>query len=273
MPGERAADAVIVAAGSSRRMGGLDKLLAPVAGRPLIAWTVDAIAAASSVGRIVVVTSPDRVGEWQQAPWLRAVERVVAVIAGGPTRQVSVANGVRRLAELDPDGGDRPVLVHDGARPLASPALVDAVVAAVEAHGAALPVLPVAETLKRVEDGRVVETVDRATLAAAQTPQGARRELLLRAWDTFPPDGEREFTDEAALLEACRIPVHAIPGDPTNLKVTLPDDLRRVELALGTGAPRIGFGHDSHPFGPGAPLRLGGVTVDGVPALAGPLRR
>ena len=100
-----------------------------------------------------------------------------------------MANGVRRLAELDPDGGARPVLVHDGARPLASPALVDAVVAAVEAHGAALPVLPVAETLKRVEDGRVVETVDRATLAAAQTPQGARRELLLRRVGRVPARG------------------------------------------------------------------------------------
>ena len=250
-------------------MAGVDKLLAPVGGRPLIAWTIDAIAAASSVARIVVVTTPERVGEWQGAPWLRDVEAVVDVIAGGPTRQVSVANGVRRLDGLDPDGGERPVLVHDGARPLASPALVDAVAAAVEAYGAALPVLPVAETLKRVEDGRVVETVDRATLAAAQTPQGARRAMLLRAWELFPPEGAREFTDEAALLEACRIPVHAIPGDPTNLKVTLPDDLSRVELALGPVAPRIGFGHDSHPFGPGAPLRLGGVTVDGVPALAG----
>ena len=269
MPGARTADAVIVAAGSSRRMAGLDKLLVQVAGRPLIAWTVSAIAAASSVARIVVVASPDRVGEWQEAPWIRCPGADVDVVAGGPTRQVSVANGVRRLAEVDPDGGDRTVLVHDGARPLASPALVDAVAAAVAAHGAALPVLPVAETLKRIEDGRVIETVDRATLGAAQTPQGARRALLLRAWERFPPEGEREFTDEAALLEACRIPVHAIPGDPANLKVTLPDDLRRVELALGPGAPRIGFGHDSHPFGPGAPLRLGGVTVDGVPALAG----
>jgi 2-C-methyl-D-erythritol 4-phosphate cytidylyltransferase/2-C-methyl-D-erythritol 2,4-cyclodiphosphate synthase len=269
VPGERAADAVIVAAGASRRMAGVDKLLAPIAGRPLIAWTVEAIAAAPSVGRIVVVTTSERVGEWHDAPWLRDVDAVIDVVAGGPTRQVSVANGVRRLAGLDPEGGDRTVLVHDGARPLASRALVDAVAAAVEAHGAALPVLPVAETLKRVEDGRVIETVDRATLAAAQTPQGARRELLFRAWDRFPADGRPEFTDEAALLEACRIPVHAIPGDPANLKVTLPDDLRRVELALGSGAPRIGFGHDSHPFGPGAPLRLGGVTVDGVPALAG----
>jgi 2-C-methyl-D-erythritol 4-phosphate cytidylyltransferase / 2-C-methyl-D-erythritol 2,4-cyclodiphosphate synthase len=260
---------VIVAAGSSRRMAGMDKLLAPIAGRPLIAWTVGAVAAARSVGRIVVVAAPERVAEWQEATWVRDLDAVVDVVAGGPSRQVSVANGVRRLTELDPDGGDRTVLVHDGARPLASPALVDAVTAAVETHGAALPVLPVVETLKRVEDGRVIETVDRATLGAAQTPQGARRSLLLRAWEAFPPDGEREFTDEASLLEACRIPVHAIPGDPANFKVTLPDDLHRVELALGPGAPRIGFGHDSHPFGPGAPLRLGGVTVDGVPALAG----
>ena len=269
MPGERAADAVIVAAGSSRRMGGVDKLLAPIAGRPLIAWTVAAIAAAPSVDRIVLVTAPERVGEWRDARWLRAVDGVVAVVAGGPTRQVSVANGVRHLAALSPDDSDRPVLVHDGARPLATAALVDAVVAAVQVHGAALPVLPVAETLKRVDHGRVVETVDRASLATAQTPQGARRSVLLRAWETFPPEGDREFTDEAALLEACKITVHAIPGDPANRKVTLPDDLRHVELALGPAAPRVGFGHDSHPFGPGAPLRLGGVTVDGVPALAG----
>jgi 2-C-methyl-D-erythritol 4-phosphate cytidylyltransferase / 2-C-methyl-D-erythritol 2,4-cyclodiphosphate synthase len=250
-------------------MAGPDKLLSAVAGRPLIAWTVGAIAAAPSVSRIVVVAAPERVAAWREAPWARDLDAVVDVVAGGPTRQVSVANGVRHLAELDPDGGDRTVLVHDGARPLVSPALVESVAAAVEAHGAALPVLPVSETIKRVEDGRVIETVDRTTLGAAQTPQGARRSLLLHAWEMFPPDGAREFTDEAALLEACRIPVHAIPGDPANLKVTLPDDLRRVELALGSGVPRIGFGHDSHPFGPGAPLRLGGVTVDGMPALAG----
>ena len=138
------------------------------------------------------------------------------------------------------------------------------------AHGAAIPVLPVAETLKRVDGGRIVETVDRAGLAAAQTPQGARRRLLLDAWNRFPPDRPPDFTDEAALLEACTISVHAIPGEPANLKVTLPDDLSRVERALAApGAPRVGFGHDSHPFGPGSPLRLGGVSIPGAPALAG----
>ncbi len=262
-----AADAVVVAAGSSRRMGGLDKLLTPVAGRPLIAWTLGALAVAPSIGRIVVVTSPERVGEWRIAPWLPA--RVDAVVAGGTTRQASVANGVRHLDSVDPAGRTRPVLVHDGARPLVSTALIEAVVAAVVVHGAAIPVLPMTETLKRVGEGLVIETVERASLAAAQTPQGARRGLLLDAWATYPPDGAREFTDEAALLEACKITVHAIPGDPANLKVTLPDDLHRVEGALAPGAVRIGFGHDSHPFGPGAPLRLGGVEIPGAPALSG----
>jgi len=263
---EGRADAVIVAAGWSRRMAGVDKLLAPIAGRPLIAWTVGAVSAATSVRRVVVVTTPERVREWQGAAWLAGVD---AVVAGGATRQASVANGVRHLAATDPTGHARAVLVHDGARPLVSVALIDAVADAVQVHGAALPVLPVAETLKRVDDGHVVETVDRRGLAAAQTPQGVRRDLLLGAWDTFPPDGEREFTDEAALLEACRIPVHAITGDPANLKVTLPDDLRRVEQALSPAVTRVGFGHDSHPFGPASPLRLGGATVDGAPALWG----
>ena len=85
----------------------------------------------------------------------------------------------------------------------------------------------------------------------------------------FRRTGEREFTDEAALLEACTISVHAIPGEPTNIKVTLPDDLVAVERRLEADGPRVGFGHDSHPFGPGSPLRLGGIEIPGAPALAG----
>jgi 2-C-methyl-D-erythritol 4-phosphate cytidylyltransferase/2-C-methyl-D-erythritol 2,4-cyclodiphosphate synthase len=266
-PGRPIADAVVVAAGASRRMGGVDKVLAPVGGRPLLAWSIDAVAASPHVDRIVVVTAPERVAELRDADWLPG--RVTAVVAGGDIRAVSVANGVRELARLDPAGGERPVLVHDGARPLASPALVSAVAEATAANGAAIPLLAVAETVKRVGDGRVLETVDRSALALAQTPQGARRRLLLDAWTRFPPDGERQFTDEAALLEACTIPVHAIPGEPANLKVTLPDDLRRVQAALAPVPVRVGFGHDSHPFGPELGLRLGGVEVGAAPRLAG----
>ena len=93
--------------------------------------------------------------------------------------------------------------------------------------------------------------------------------MLLDAWMVFPPDDLPQFTDEASLLEACRIPVHAIPGEPANLKVTMPDDLRRVEQALAPAAVRVGFGHDSHPFGPETGLLLGGIEIPGAPRLVG----
>jgi len=111
--------------------------------------------------------------------------------------------------------------------------------------------------------------VDRTVLGAAQTPQGVRRRLLRDAFDRFPPGGPETWTDEAALLEACRIPVHALPGEPSNLKVTLPADLATAEAALvgarASGEPsvRTGSGFDSHPFGPGTPLALGGIEVPG----------
>jgi 2-C-methyl-D-erythritol 4-phosphate cytidylyltransferase/2-C-methyl-D-erythritol 2,4-cyclodiphosphate synthase len=248
-------------------MGGLDKVLAPVGGRPLLAWSIEAIAASPHIDRLVVVTAPERVDDIAGSGWLP--DCVSAVVAGGASRPESVANGVRELTRLDPDGDRRPVLVHDGARPLVSPGLVSAVAEATARTGAAIPVLSVTETIKRVGEGLVLETVDRSELAAAQTPQGARRDLLLEAWSRFPPGGARQFTDEAALLEACTIPVHAIPGEPANLKVTLPDDLRRVQAALAPAPVRIGFGNDSHPFGPSDGLRLGGVEIMGAPRLAG----
>ncbi len=265
-------DVVVVAAGASTRMAGVDKVRAPVGGRPLLAWTIAALEAAPSVRRIVVVAAPDRVAELTAAAWLS--RRVHAVVRGGVRRQDSVAAGVAALGDGAPDDV---ILVHDGARPLVSSALVERVAMAAAAHGAAIPVVPVAETLKRIENGVVAGTVDRAQLAAAQTPQGIRRDVLARAWAQQPPDGAATWTDEASMLEACRIPVHAVPGESTNLKVTLPDDLERVAAALvargDVAAPapavRVGFGDDGHPFGPGAPLRLGGLLIEGAPALHG----
>ena len=266
------ADAIVVAAGASSRMGGIDKLAAMVHDRPLLAWSLDAIAAAPAVERIVVVVAPQRLQEVAAAAWLPA--KVVRAVAGGARRQESVAAGLAALDELDGAGQtvqtDRVVLVHDGARPLVSPALVGRIVAAAAMHGAAIPVLPVAETLKRVGGDLVLGTVDREGLATAQTPQAARRSLLRKALAERPADGPETWTDEAALLEACNIAVHAIPGEPSNLKVTLPEDMGRVETALrGAGRPRIGFGQDRHPFGPGEPLVLAGVVIPGAPRLLG----
>ena len=268
------ADAIVVAAGTSARMAGVDKLAAPIGGRPLLAWTLEAIAAAPVVDRLIVVTAPERVDALRDAAWLPS--SVASVVAGGDRRQASVAAGFAELDRLDAESGgarsdDRVVLVHDGARPLVTPALVAAVAEAAAAHGAAIPVLRIGETVKRIEDGRVTATIDRTPLATAQTPQGVRRSLLRAAFERFGADAGATFTDEAALLEACSIPVHVIDGDPGNVKVTLPADLARADAALGAAndTTRTGIGHDSHPFGPGAPLVLGGVTVEGAPRLYG----
>ena len=265
-PGVRA-DAIVVAAGRSTRMGGSDKLAATIDGRPLLAWTLASLTAAPEVERIVVVTATERLAEVAAAGWLPA--KVVDVVAGGERRQESVHAG---FAAFDRHGTDETgvVLVHDAARPLVEPALVAAVADATDRHGAAIPIVAVAETLKRIDGGLVGATVDRAGLGAAQTPQGARRDLLREAYRRFPPDGPTTFTDEAALLEACGIAVHVVEGDPGNVKVTLPGDLRRVTAALtGPRMVRTGIGHDSHPFGPEMGLRLGGVEIGGAPRLAG----
>jgi 2-C-methyl-D-erythritol 4-phosphate cytidylyltransferase/2-C-methyl-D-erythritol 2,4-cyclodiphosphate synthase len=196
------------------------------------------------------------------------------------------------------------ILVHDAARPLVSPELVRAVARAAAAHGAAIPVLPVTETLKRLDGDTIGDTVDRSDVVAAQTPQGVRRGLLERAYAKYPPDGPETWTDEASLLEACRIAVHAVSGEASNLKVTVPHDLDRARAMLDGGlvpgrpasaaraapatagtpaaegvpsttraglpaAGRIGFGTDRHPFGPGEPLALGGLRIEGAPKLAG----
>jgi len=261
------ADAIVVAAGRSSRMGGSDKLAAEIDGRPLLAWTLVALAAAPEVERIVVVTSGARRTEVAGADWLPA--NVIDVVAGGRRRQESVYAGFVRL---DRDGPDETgvVLVHDAARPLVEAALVAAVADATARYGAAIPIVPVAETLKRIDDGLVGATIDRTGLGAAQTPQGVRRDLLREAYRRFPPDGPDTFTDEASLLEACSIAVHVVPGDPGNLKVTLPGDLRRAAVALTRPrAIRTGIGHDSHPFGPEIGLLLGGFEITGAPRLAG----
>lgn len=250
-------------------MGGIDKLVAPIGGRPLLAWTLGGLAAATVVERIVVVTAADRVEAVRTASWLPS--KVAAVVAGGSRRQVSVAAGVAALRGLSGDApADRVVLVHDGARPAIRPALVAAVVTAAGRYGAAVPVVAVVETVKRVEGGRITGTVEREGLATAQTPQGVRRATLEEAYARFPPDGPDTFTDEAALLEACSIPVHVVDGDPANRKVTTRADLQAVGAALSAGTfAAMGIGHDSHPFGPGEPLRLGGIEIAGAPRLHG----
>ena len=187
-PADVLADVIVVAAGASRRMDGIDKMLVPIGGRPMLAWTLEALAASPVVERMVVVASAGNIAEISGAPWLP--ERVTRVVVGGDRRQASVAAGVDALGKGRGEGdatADRVILVHDGARPLVTAALIESVARAVELHGAAIPVMPVAETVKRVADEMVAETVDRSDLVTAQTPQGVRAGLLADAYERYPP--------------------------------------------------------------------------------------
>jgi 2-C-methyl-D-erythritol 4-phosphate cytidylyltransferase/2-C-methyl-D-erythritol 2,4-cyclodiphosphate synthase len=263
------ADAVVVAAGRSERMGGRDKLAAELSGRPVLAWSLAAIAASPLVERIALVRSAEQAARPREA-WLPA--KVVAVVAGGKRRQESVAAGIQALeaGAGTSAAGRRVLLVHDGARPLVSQRLVEAVARAAAEHGAAIPVLSVGASLKRVEGDTVTATIDREGAATAQTPQGIRWDVLRDALSRVSATTARELTDEAALLEAAGIAVHAVPGEAANLKITRAEDLAMAEARLGgVGGTRTGFGSDGHPFGPGDGLRLGGVEIAGAPRLHG----
>ena len=226
------ADVIVVGAGRSTRMGGTDKLAAEIGGRPLLAWTLAALdAAPESPGSWSSLAPSDGPRSRPPAGCRRASSRSSRAASAARSRSTP---GSRRLDRHEPDPTGV-VLVHDAARPLVEPALIAAVAAATARHGAAIPVVPVAETLKRIDGERVGATVDRTGLGAAQTPQGVRRDLLREAWRRYPPDGPSTFTDEAALLEACSIPVHVVPGDPGNLKVTLPSDLAASGLGCWPG--------------------------------------
>jgi len=258
--------AVVVAAGKATRLPGpVPKPFLPLGGPTVLERSVAALASCSRVDAgIVVVLACEEIGG-DRAYATQRLPNVRAVVAGGPSRMRSVLAGVEATdAEI--------VLVHDAARPFPPQALIAAVVAATEKHGAAVPVLPVADTVKRDDGGGfVAATLDRRTLGLAQTPQGGRRDDLLRAFHRAIAEGI-EATDDAEALERAGIPVALVAGDPGNVKITTPDDWekarRRVEGGGGL-AVRIGHGFDVHRFAEGKPLRLGGVDFPGERGLAG----
>jgi 2-C-methyl-D-erythritol 4-phosphate cytidylyltransferase len=218
--------AILVAAGRGERMGASrPKAFLELAGQALVLRSALVFDAAPSVGRIVAVV-PGAEVEAARA-LLLSVRKLVAVVPGGERRQDSVLLGMKQA----PEGFDGVVLVHDAARPLVDVALVEAVAREAAGTGAALPVLPVVDTVKRVRDGLVVETLDRGELGAAQTPQGFRFPLLALAYEAARRDGVT-VTDEAMAVERLGAPVRAVPGSPRNRKITTPEDLEWAEGVL-----------------------------------------
>lgn len=245
----------MVAAGDGVRLGaGMPKALVPLAGRPMLSWALDAVRGAA-VEAVVVAAPSSRVDD------VRRVAGDARVVAGGASRQDSV---VAALADV---ASDEIVLVHDAARPLTPSSLFDAVRAEVAATGAGVvPALAPPDTMKRLDGRTVVATVDRAELAAVQTPQG----FLAGALRDALRSAEAVYTDDAAAFAAAGHPVVAVPGDPDAFKITTRWDLRRAEQLLAAPpVTRSGIGIDVHAIDPSRPLRLGGLDWPGEPGLAG----
>lgn len=254
---------------------GTDKLWTDLWGRPAWRWSLDAMLATPGLVRVALAVGVDAVDRFRDALPSGAADRCL-VVAGGEVRADSVIAGVWALTSAGHDD-ETLVLVHDAARPAVLPELIEAVAAAAASGGAAvIPIVPVTDSLKRVRNGRVVAPVEREEVVGAQTPQAARLGALRAAIEEAHAWG-RPITDDAGALAAAGTPVHVVPGDPTNLKLTEPSDLVAMRAILASranppggvvvlpGGVRCGIGFDAHRLVPGRPMRIAGLDFPGEP--------
>lgn len=216
--------AVIVAAGNASRMDGIDKVMAPLGGEPMIVRTVRTFQNCVAVKEIVIVTREDLIPKITSL--CGKFDKVMAVVAGGNDRAESVKNGLRMLSKKV-----KLVAVQDGARPLITEAVIDRTIRAAHTYGAAAPAIPVKDTIKVVAGGIVSSTPDRSTLKAIQTPQVFDFDLLKGALKKAFEDGAA-ITDDCSAVERLGYKVKIVEGDERNIKVTTPFDLKVAEFLL-----------------------------------------
>ena len=243
----------IVAAGGAGQRAGVAKQWIALGGESALRRSARSLAACDLVDEIalVVPAGEERRGTREVA----GIDKPVGVVPGGAARADSVRAGLAALGDCGV------VLVHDAARPFASPALARAVALAAARDGAALAALGAVDTVKRVEGQRVRETLDRRSIWLAQTPQGFRADLLRRAFAAAGA-AAAEVTDECQLVERLGEPVTIVPGEAGNFKITTAGDVARAR-ALTEAPVAMGVGYDVHPFAPGRRLVLGGVEFEG----------
>ncbi|MGD9535814.1 MAG: bifunctional 2-C-methyl-D-erythritol 4-phosphate cytidylyltransferase/2-C-methyl-D-erythritol 2,4-cyclodiphosphate synthase [Alphaproteobacteria bacterium] len=266
MPGVAA---LIVAAGRGHRVGGtIPKQYRELAGRKVLYHTVNALGGHPRIELLRVVIHPDDEGLYRDAVSglpSNVATKLLPPAHGGARRQDSVRLGLESLAQAAPSH----VLIHDGARPLVSPAVIERTIEALQGADGAIAALRVSDTLKREGDGsRIADTLDRKGLWRAQTPQGFRFETILRAHRDAATGPE--LTDDAQVAELAGLAVSLVEGEEANLKITTPEDFERASLALGQTRqasditafePRTGMGFDVHRFGPGDHVMVCGVRV------------
>lgn len=262
------AAAIVVAAGRGERLGASSgKAFVPLLGVPMVLHTLRAVEACSLIDGIVVVVPAERIGAMHDLARSAGLSRIREIVPGGLERQDSVLEGLARI------GDPGVVVIHDGARPLVRPSVLAEVTTAAAETGAASAGVPVRETVKAVEGGEATGTVPRETLWIAHTPQAFRTTLLKEAHRRAREDGFRG-QDDAVLVERLGHRVRMVEDSPTNLKITVPEDLRLAEVYLAqtkTAVPasRTGIGMDAHRFEMGRALRLGGVEIPAPRGLAG----
>ena len=214
--------AVIVAAGSASRMGGVDKILAPLGNTTVIAASAKAFQDCDVIKEIVIVTRPDQLE--QVAEVCMGFDKVKAVVAGGASRPESVMNGLHALSKKV-----KLAAIHDGARPLATPEMIDRVVRAAGTWGAAAPGVPVKDTIKQTQKGIVTGTPDRSALRAIQTPQIFDYDLLVGALENAAKK-ELAITDDCSAVEALGMSMRIVDGLEENIKITTPMDLKLANM-------------------------------------------
>ena len=254
--------ALVVAAGRGSRFGGaVPKQYFALGGATVLRHAVAALREHARISGVLVVIRPeDRV----LFDYTVAGLSVLTPVAGGPTRQDSVRLGLEALVIHRPAR----VLIHDGARPFPDSALVDRVIDGLDRAPAAIPCLPLTDTIKRVEGGMIRETIDRSALRRAQTPQGFHFDAILAAHRAAIG---HHLTDDAALAEAAGLVPLPVAGSEENLKVTTTEDLAAAErlIAARQGEVRVGQGFDVHAFGPGDRVRICGIEVPHAASLVG----
>ena len=263
---------VVVAAGRGSRAGeGLPKQYRTLAGEPIITHALRALHRGAPDARILVTIHPDDQALYEASVALLDASAQAALlepVPGGASRQASVRAGLEALAAESP----ALVLIHDCARPFASPALIARAIAAASATGAAVPGLPVTDTIKQIDAlGRIEATPPRAQLRAVQTPQAFRYDLILNAHRLAASTGHTDLTDDGAVAEWAGHAVHVFEGDPANMKVTNPQDFAEAEARLLGQLldVRTGQGFDVHAFTEGDQVWLGGVSIPHGKGLLG----
>lgn len=248
---------IIVAAGSGSRAGG-GKQWRRLGGRPVLRWSVEALLSAGADEIVIVLP----VGEEQRASEALDGLENWRTTGGGATRAESVRAGLAALSAPP----DQPVLIHDAARPLLDRAVIDRLLAALQDADGALPVLPVADSLRRGTDGVMTDAIDREGLWRAQTPQAFRRGVIEAAYEAWP--SSETPTDEAMVVQRHGGRVALVDGDPRLMKLTYPEDFAMAEAMLPRQT-RIGSGYDVHRWGPGGAVWLCGVEIPHDQTLIG----